>query len=428
MKKIDVLIVYEHVVRELESAILLKKKLQKKGLSVKIVQCAWTEPVARLKYKPKLLITPWCYDDVDFDFWRGYIGGYVGKKYKIINLHCEQLGSTEASEFLIPTGKSKEVYHFVWGEYFADLLVSNGVNKEKITVTGSPRIDFYKFPFSNISINKDELSKKYFLNPNKKWVLIIGNFSGAVLKNEDLSKLELRGYKNTDLLKEVVLKTYNDLIEWMNFVCASDFVHENCEIIYRPHPSEYETDVLKKLEEEFSCFHIIRDYTIRDWMLNSDVLYAWNSTSAIEAVFAEKPIWFLRPEPIPSSLQLPLLEKVEKIQSQEDFLESIKTDNVENLNELFKNDIKYYYDVNLKSTVDRMVDAIIQIIQDEGNLIVSRNIGLKDVIRILKLGLKKILLKIGVIKRLPKFSIDYKDFLNKKEYESYVKRIDQIGE
>lgn len=84
--KIDILIVYEHKVRELESALLLKQKLEDKGFIVKIVQMFWDEGLAHLKFQPKCIVVPWCYDDNNLNYFLKYKSNNM-KGIKIINFY-----------------------------------------------------------------------------------------------------------------------------------------------------------------------------------------------------------------------------------------------------------------------------------------------------------------------------------------------------
>ena len=61
--QIDVLILFEHVARELESALLLERLLNSRGYKTKIIKVHWNDGLMHLKYKPKIVVTPWCYDN-----------------------------------------------------------------------------------------------------------------------------------------------------------------------------------------------------------------------------------------------------------------------------------------------------------------------------------------------------------------------------
>lgn len=357
--KIDILIVYEHKVRELESALLLKQKLEDKGFIVKIVQMFWDEGLAHLKFQPKCIVVPWCYDNNNLDYFLKYKSNNM-KGIKIINLHCEQISNSNALKLMIPSGLAKNVIHCAWGKYFKDLLIDNGIEQNLIQITGSPRLDFFRNENSVISKSKKELSLKYNLSLNKKWILIIGNFSYAECSKPDTKLIEAQGYKNFSEMVEIATKTYNEIIEWIRlFLDRDNALQEKFEIIYRPHPSELISDDLKCIDENNQNFHVIREYAIRDWIVNSDLCFAWCSTSAVEAAFAQIPIYNLRPFEIPKEFQFPLLENIEQITDFKSFVNAIREyEKKMDLNYEFKKTLKYYYSIEDKTTAEIMTNFI----------------------------------------------------------------------
>lgn len=430
MINIDVLIIYEHVSRELESAVLLKKKLEKRGLRTRIAQYGWSEPAARFLYNPKIIIAPWCYDDIDYEFFREFVGGYDGGRFKLINIHCEQIGNSEDSGFMLPSGKAKEVYHFVWGEYFKEKLLGCGTDINKIFITGNIRLDFFRDTYKKISVDKKILIEKYNLDNCKKWILIIGSFSGDVLQGKDISQLQERGINNIDTWKKIMLDSYYNILNWMEYICNKEVVSNDYEIIYRPHPSECITDNLREIEKKFSNFHIIGDYAIRDWMINVDKLYAWNSTSAVEAIYSDKPIIFLRPIEIPENFRSPLLEKVVKITNPKQFYESIfnEDDKDDNFNKEFKEDVNFYYHKDETTSVYKMVKLIVEIYNKDENYVYGKISMTKRIFLFIKYIIKCILKKVGLLRFFPNVKRVADDVIGRKELRELITRINSIGD
>lgn len=430
MIKVDVLIVYEHVSRELESALLLKKELAKFDISAVVVQYGWTEPAARFLYNPKIIVAPWCYDDKDYEFFRGFVGGYEGGKFKIVNLHSEQIGSSENSDYMLPSGKAKDVFHFVWGDYFKDKLLECETKSEKILITGNIRLDFFREDYRKICMDRTIMAEQYGLDINKKWLLFIGSFNGEFIQGKDLTHLVERGYKNIETLRKVTIDSYNEILNWLEFICENEDVKNNYEIIYRPHPSEYVTDKLKNLMERYNNFIINNDYAIRDWIVNSDLIYAWNSTSAVEVLYANKPLHFLRPVEIPEKLTSPMIESVEKITKRIDFLNSLIQANETkgDLNKKVKEIMNYYYQKDKCSAVSKMVDFIRNYIGTDEDLLTS-NISLHTRLALFVKYILKVILKYtGLIRFSPKLSTIAGDAITPKKMKEYVKRIDILGE
>jgi hypothetical protein len=131
MKNIDVLILYEHKNREIESLLVIKNLLENYGLSVRICHLNGTQYYfALLFYIPKVIVVPYFYDENDTPMTKNFesLNSY---KVKVINLHQEQIGNKANIDFMLPKGKAKDCFHFVWGEYFRDLLIRLGINERK---------------------------------------------------------------------------------------------------------------------------------------------------------------------------------------------------------------------------------------------------------------------------------------------------------
>lgn len=344
MKEIDVLIYYEHVARELQSVLLLKKELEKYNLKVIVYKIRWNESITHLKYRPKIIVTPWCYGDDEVNYIKKmWIGALPNKCIKIVCLNWEQLSGKSGENFVVPKGEAKNVFHIAWGKYFKDLLIKDGVKENKIFVTGSISNDFYKKPYCLINRTKNELSLKYNLDSTKKWALLIGNFSGKNLTEDQLKVAEGKGFGSIRKLSKLAQKTFNELLNWYD-LAAQKF--NNIEFIYRPHPNENITEDIKKLEIKYKNFHIIKDLPIREWIVNSDIAYEWFSTSAVEVSFSSIPVYSLMPYTMPEDLIIPLIDKVEKITTEKDFINNIKLfDNghLINNNYAFKKSVEYYY-------------------------------------------------------------------------------------
>lgn len=127
-KKVDFLIRYEHKVRDLESIMLLRTELERRGYSVAFV-CNY-EYERKIKYHPKVLVSPAIYNDGNL---LGDIKNY-GIIRKIANLLWEQLigvkdeESTSCSHNVIGTGQ--KAITLCWGQQTQDRIVRGGVPKK----------------------------------------------------------------------------------------------------------------------------------------------------------------------------------------------------------------------------------------------------------------------------------------------------------
>ena len=428
--KVDILILYEHINRELESALFLESKLKQKGYSVEVAQVGWNEGKYKSCIEPKIIVTPWCYDDSDVSRICDYKGAYSQNRMKIVNLHCEQITSNEAMELLIPSGKAKETYHLAWGAFFQEHLLNAGVKENMTCVTGSPRLDFFNKRCYAINKQKEELAKEFGLDASKKWVLLVGNFSAAFTPEDTILSLEKRGYKNIREQSILAKKSYAEILKWYEAICeTSDFTGE-IEFIYRPHPSEKLSGQIEELEKRFHNFHIIRGYAIRDWFVNADIAFTWNSTSAIEAFFSEKPVLSLRPIKIPQDLSFEILEHVEQVTSLDKFMQTVYTllnDEIEVKNEAFGEHINYYYSVQDELAVDITVEFIDQIIsKDDEGMFASEYSFVKSWRKRINFYLKVLAYKLRILQKREKYVILSNDYITKETMDEYRRKIAKL--
>lgn len=426
MKAIDVLIIYEHIARELESAVLLEEKLIKAGYTVRLCQVGWNEGPAHLHYQPKIVVVPWCYDNREYDYFSKFVGSYEGNYLKILNIHCEQLSNANALALMIPSGKARDVYHLVWGKYFEDILKNKGVSPNLIYKTGSGRLDFFRKEYSGISKSRDFLANKYGLKSNKKWVLLIGNYNGGLLTNTGLDALEKKGYSNIQELAILTQKTYHTNNLWYEEACMDSEISDTVEFIYRPHPSEITTTEIKKIERDHNNFHIIQDYAIRDWIVNSDIAFSWNSTSAVEVASAGVPIFALRPFKIREDMQIPLLEYIEKVTTKEEFIERLKAKPDSSINKEFKEQISYYYSIDQEPAVDMICSIISKELNTKDNLIKGRGNVFFGLLKQINYWIKMFLYKTHMYPRFSQYAVLYENYASPDKVKEVREQIEGI--
>lgn len=314
----DVVILFEHKNRELESALMLQRVLRQRGLTAKVLHYGWDAEPLSILYRTSVLVTPWCYDDCDVKK-LAHFKAINRKTLKVVNLHCEQLSPADEVQFMVPTGLALNMQHIAWGDYFRDALLKAGVAKEDIVVAGSSRLDFFRPEYRAACCSKEGLSRQFNLDPDKQWILFVGNFTLAFYSDKMVHGLNARGLPNVEENRAMTKEAYSVILHWIR--CVAEQACDNIEIIYRPHPSEPVSDELSDIETSYSNFHVIKDNAIRDWFVNVDAAFTWNSTSAIEAAFAEIPVFSLRPFPIPETSKIELLENVPAIFNKEELLE-----------------------------------------------------------------------------------------------------------
>lgn len=281
-----IIIFYEHLTREWNAIQGLKEIFEKKNCKVWTLSIIFERSKAKLIAninKIDIIIVPWFVDKVHEEILYPIIS--TNPKIQVINLHHEQIGSKESQHFLIPQSDYARngVYHFAWGEYFKDLLIANGIDPNKVFVTGNIRND--ESIERTTKTSKEELARIYQLDITKKWILFAEN-RGWILQhnNEDTFKELIKRGGSREYLDNSVLYNKRSLDGFKSEI--STMPHEffdKYEFIYRPHPGTRLFDTLGK------SVKIIADRSIYDWINVCDIFLTCESTSIFEADMCGKP-------------------------------------------------------------------------------------------------------------------------------------------
>lgn len=424
--KIDILILYEHVQRELKYASILKVLLEREGYSVKIDNVAWRRGLLDLKYKPKLIISPSCQNDLGMNYiLHNYVGAYNGG-YKILNLYSEQLGSASTNDLFRIRGKAFDIYHIAWGEYRYNIAIDDGLNKNQIRITGSQRLDYAKGDLKKLNVSKTNISENYKLDINKKWILAVGNYS---MKDEyNFDYYESIGVSNVRELHDLAYNTYYKTLEWYSKVVNDETLKDKIEFIYRPHPSEIIKDELLNLQKQNTNFHIISDLSISDWAINCDLVYIWTSTSSFEISASKVPIISVVPIELKDYFTVPVVDSIEKADTCDmllNFTKDILINKNLNYNEKFRNEMSYYYYIGDLSASEYIVRYIKEILACNGNIIKSSFNYFKAFIKTILFIFEYVLYLLNI--KINKYlDIRFRDYRSKRYIDNYCKRIKEV--
>lgn len=428
MKKVDVLITFEHRNRELESAVKICEILKKRGYSAEITQIGWKESICKFHVSPKVLVVPWCYDDKDLTEWQNYRGHFENGELNIVNLHCEQLTYKDAIDFCLPKGAAKDTYHCSWGKYFTDNLIACGVDNRLIVTTGSPRLDFFKPGYAITT--KAELAQKHGLDDQKKWVLFVGNFSQMYIDDARIKELSERGITDVQENKALAERSFDEISDWIRKLCDSE-ESGNLEIIYRPHPSEKKHPRLAELEATCPSFHVIHDGAIREWYQTCDLAFVWCSTSSVEAAYSGIPVYSLRPCEIPADKQIDLVELLEQITNYSDMqavIDRLLTGKPIATSDAFLDGIEFYYGKKENDACQKTVDAIEKLIHDDSFCIASRKVPTrKALVKYVNYYIKLLLRKLHIMQRMKKWEIINRDIVTESEYAEIQSSLSHCG-
>lgn len=324
MQKVDVLIVIEHVARELESACLLKVALQQRGYLVAIDGIYPNKEKLPTRYQADYLLIPWAYHDHDMDFWECFY--HHSPNIQIINLHHEQYSGNDSHNTTLPQGRSRKIYHLSWGTRFTEGLLTSGVDPSHIIPAGNLRLDFYRPPLTGLSQNRTILAERFELDAKKDWVLFIANAYHLMRPSERDNARRID--QNIDTKSHIAKQNLTQFLAMVRQYLATN---QDKIFIYRPHPAyamrENENSELKKLTRQFPHqFKVIYANTLGDWILASQCCLSFHSTSGIECSLAKIPFYLFRTTPLPDTLDYSFYRHFPNmIRNEEDFTWLMRT-------------------------------------------------------------------------------------------------------
>ncbi len=294
---LDFLILYEHIVREYESITLLKAELERRGYTAEIRQLLDRKKLRLFtKDKPKVVVASAMYDNKTMN---SFVYNNVGVCNKVVNLHWEQVLSEEQenSPFFNCGEAAAYAMHTCWGTKSRDRIVKYGVPIENTAITGAIQMDFLRDEFKGYYKDKQQLCKEFNLDPNKRLALYISSFSTAYMSDKEIDELNKLAGVSFNQFRITSQKTMNETLDWVDkFLLTEE--GKNTEFVYRRHPSEWNSPILEKMAKKHKNFHLITDYSVKQWIVASDVIFSWMSTSIAEIYFAKKSCFVIRPYPL----------------------------------------------------------------------------------------------------------------------------------
>ena len=344
---IKVIILYDLIAREYWMCNEIKKEIEKKGGRAFIfaLNFEYNKAIRAAKNnKIDLLMIPSNYVKSDYE-------RIVGPFKKIDNntiplcFHHEQITIKGKEADLLPTDQLNRntMYHLSCGEYFTKLLVDVGVKENLIIETGSLRLQ--EVLTRDYIVSRDDLSKMYGLDKNKKWILYCD--SATLLQYNFLVKGEYLddSFHAADTFNETLHPYAQTFIETNKiFNGLSDEVFEQYELIYRPHPGNQTTDK-KFLDRRIK---IIRDHSVYTWFKHVEFNIVFQSSAIFESDCMGVKSFILMP--VPLDLNVVGLEDYTNISTRQE-LESLLLG--DNEIELKKGQYKKYIgDLNPKAFSD----------------------------------------------------------------------------
>jgi len=311
---VDFLICYEHIAREVENDALIKYELERRGYTCEIIPFNG-EGYFRysIKNKARVIVTPWLrYDENVFH----YIN-MAARPYKLVNLQWEQVYSMDdlKSGMAVTSYQAKKAFHLCWGENSKERLISEGVDEKNIFVTGAIQLDYGRSIFAYYYLDRESIALEFKLDPLKKWILFISSFAYVSYGDGALRQLEEQFSCSLDEQVKLHINSQSIILDWIERL----LFETDCEFIYRPHPSENVDDRLKSMESRYPNFHVIPNYSVKQWAKISDKVNIWMSTSNAELSAMGVDYAIVRPIPVKFDLEVESMREESFITNYGDF-------------------------------------------------------------------------------------------------------------
>lgn len=292
---LDFLFLYEHIVRELDADCLVMAEMRRRGYSCELMQLMDRK---KLRYfgrkKPKVIVPSAMYDNETLN---SFVYNNVGVLNKVVNLHWEEVLSREQeqSDFYNLKQNAAKCTHICWGQAAKDRVVQNGVPENNAVVTGALQLDFLLPQFDGFFKTRAQLAAQYDLDESKRWLCYVSSFSTAFMDDQEVAELNEMTKLDFAGFKAVGYRSMMTTLEWFDRHLSQN---PNDILIYRPHPSEWQSPPLEQMAKKHKNFRVISDYSVKQWVKSCDVILTWMSTSIAEIYFAKKSCIVVRPEPL----------------------------------------------------------------------------------------------------------------------------------
>ncbi len=357
---LDFLILYEHVVREYESLILLSEELKRRGYSCEIRQLLDRK---KLKYftwkKPRVLVASNMYDNEGIN---SHVYNNVGKLDKVVNLHWEQmLSDTQEEEpWFNFNGNAKKCVQTCWGEATRERLIHHGVPAHNAPVTGAVMMDFLREEFEGYYKSKDEICAEYNLDAARPLWLYISSFGYASMDEAEVQELSEMAGTDFRQFAQVNRDSMRETLAWFDRYLTEN---PNVQLVYRRHPSEWDCEELRVLEQKHEGFHVLFAESVKQWVKVADTICIWMSTAIAEVYFAGKSCHILRPAVIPHEFDPVIYKEAQYIETYEELL--LAAEDTKHPFPIKPAVIERYFDKSEEPAYLRMADLLEQVHNSE---------------------------------------------------------------
>ena len=368
MKTYDYIFIYEVKNRELDCVLLLKYELERRGYSVAIVE-TWQKDI--IKSKPIRAKVAVCYALYDDDIFK-FIRQFVCDCRKYVNLQWEQIRTNSSENLALENcsigfyGMARKAVHISWGQNnYRKLTERYNINNRLVKICGNMTLDFLREEFRDYYESRESIIANYGMNDYEKIYLFVSSFSYPDIPETIFTQ---KTYQNQGFSvnehREISRDSRIEILKWFERELVK---YPKTVVIYRPHPAEKTSKILKDMEIKYSNFRVIGELSIKQWIVIADKVYLWWSTSIAEVYSANKNCEILRPIPIPYMNELQIYNEASFVKSYEDFDENFIKDTGFPIDR--KNLEKFYEVDNIKPSYLRVCDVLEEVLKDDTYII-----------------------------------------------------------
>ncbi|OHB82074.1 MAG: hypothetical protein A2W31_13175 [Planctomycetes bacterium RBG_16_64_10] len=318
----------EHVARELDIACILRHLLATRyDINIHVASIHFDLHSALCKMRPRLVITPFFYFASDANL-QYLLAGAAGAR--LVNLAFEQLLSRGNRAFKRPQDAvvRHHVLHLASGPAFRDFLCEHGVLPSNVRIVGSLPLGLYRTPYRRHADGRRRaLAQRFGLSEDQPWIFFPENYSAAFLSDRDIEFRIRQGFDRGDAYdyRRFARRSFATVMPW----CWQAARQGTAELILRPRPATARAALLGACREVTGAapppnLHCIKEGSVREWNLASDIVLSSYSSTVVEAAVAGKPAYLLVPERFPEYMHSDWLDHAPQLTSADDLMALVR--------------------------------------------------------------------------------------------------------
>ncbi|NRB72737.1 MAG: hypothetical protein HRU46_00100 [Verrucomicrobiales bacterium] len=176
--------------------------------------------------------------------------------------------------------------YFSWGNELAEGFVERGlIDKDRVVVTGSPRMDFYVAPLANSLVRQDGQGSDDIILVNGNFTLSNPAFQTPE-KEIDMLVNQL-GYDRVEM-EQMLERCKKAKAEMIRLTIELAKRYPAREVVFRPHPFE-NVESYREIFPDLPNLSVTREGTVDRWILRSKLLLHRSCSTAVEAALVGVP-------------------------------------------------------------------------------------------------------------------------------------------